>query len=562
MIAKSLSTKATGHRRVKDPVKFAFKQLCAGVNSPLAQRLGGLSDLGKSREPMPDPTLYQNASSFADDYLLVSFLSKYKGLNTGINTERAALASFAAAEDRCRIVNARFRHTKPTFVDPLLLRAQRIVQKVLGFPTFSKLDGLERWGPGATSDLRRNRAYLDDKIAKLPLSVTAEALPFFKRAIETDLHWSELILGVFPSGEFSLLPCVFAITQGSRIVTVDKNAKTDRTIAIEPRGNMFLQKSVGNYIRRRLKRFGIDLDNQGRNQDLARQGLELKLATIDLSMASDSMCQLLIYELLPLDWAAYLDKIRSHFYYLGDEVKRFEKFSSMGNGFTFELESLLFYALAKASMENEESPMSVYGDDIIVPCSDAHTTIMLLSYCGFETNVDKTYVDGPFRESCGKHYFNGVDVTPIYQKELVLDLSSHIRFLNRLIRHAAKRGDGDRICKILSPIWSRLYSDVSNGWHPRIPLGTEGDDGYVVTHGACIRLPKYDRNYGYRWDVIRRRVKSLPANDRALLAYALRLGCVTEAPYGGNVDSLDTEAVDYTRSTRWIEPSWEFALGL
>lgn len=419
--------------QVRNPVLMSFRHLCRTAGTPLAKDLLSCKNdnllLTKCKI---DPSDYRSSDDFRVDYLLVSFLSKYKGLKTGIDTKAVALRSFATAEDQCKVTNDRFRSASTSIVDPILHRARLLVSKAVGVFSMDKLDGGERWGPGAAYDLKRSRAYLDTKFAELPISVTHEAAPIFRRCIESDLHWSELILGVFPDGPYSLLDSVLCVVPGSKIVTVDKNAKTDRTIAIEPRGNMFLQKSVGRYFRKRLKRFGVDLDNQGLNQDLAHKAFDLDLATIDLSMASDSISGQLIFELFPFDWACYLDQIRSRRYCIDSKVNTFEKFSSMGNGFTFELESLIFWALTKASMVDETMPFAIYGDDIILPSSDAGVLISTLAYCGFNTNDDKSFVTGPFRESCGKHYFLGNDVTPIYQKELVDSAVSHRRLCNRL----------------------------------------------------------------------------------------------------------------------------------
>jgi hypothetical protein len=86
----------------------------------------------------------------------------------------------------------------------------------------------------------------------------------------------------------------------------------------------------------------------------------------------------------------------------------------MGNGFTFELESLLFYALCSAVTNN----VSVYGDDIIVPTSSVEEVINLLNDCGFELNLSKSYFTGYFRESCGADSVCGVDVTPVYLRSI------------------------------------------------------------------------------------------------------------------------------------------------
>jgi hypothetical protein len=96
----------------------------------------------------------------------------------------------------------------------------------------------------------------------------------------------------------------------------------------------------------------------------------------------------------------------------------------MGNGFTFELQSLLFYAAVLTVFDlfpsiGKDRRCRVYGDDIILPTAYAGIFVEFLSWLGFTTNPDKSFVDGPFRESCGKHYFLGDDVTPFYIRENV-----------------------------------------------------------------------------------------------------------------------------------------------
>lgn len=581
--------------RSSDCVIKTYKALCRGYNTP--KSTFWLKTLRADhavfvKSLTVDPWDYHSAAEFRVDYLLSKFLSKYKGLKTGIDTRAVAFANFKVGEARCLATNRRFRHRRPTIVDPVFHEAQRLVSSVLGRFCVSKMAHAERWGPGATHELSRRQAYLDSKIGKLPISVTADCLPAFRAAITADLHWSAVILGNVPCGPFSLLDGIFDIVPGNRIDTVLKDAKTDRCIAIEPRGNMFMQKAVGAFIRRVLKRVGVNLDDQGRNQELARLGWELGYATIDLSMASDTMSWRFVYEMLPEEWYCYLDSLRSKSYEMdGCVPTRFEKFSSMGNGFTFELESLLFWALAKASCKQSDAVVGVYGDDIIVPCEDSHVTIATLSYAGFETNVEKTFVDGPFRESCGRHFFLGEEVTPIYQKEEVVDCLSHIRFLNRIIRYAAKYNDGDKLEANTSKCWSQLYENSYYRQMPLIPLGSEGDDGYAVPHTLARMVERPTcKNRGSRWNVISSKVASVPACDSALYSYSLRLnhdktgdrdrtfsmfypeplGSLTglrDSPAaaglsGAEIESRSEMAVVLTKGTRWIIPAWEFCLDI
>lgn len=120
-----------------------------------------------------------------------------------------------------------------------------------------------------------------------------------------------------------------------------------------------------------------------------------------------------------------------------------EKFSSMGNGFTFELETLIFWALVESLRDLRSQTggrVSVYGDDIVCPSDIATDLIELLDFCGFEVNTKKSHWAGLFRESCGEHFFRGKNVTPIYQKEVPKGRVERYRCYNRLLYHAADRG--------------------------------------------------------------------------------------------------------------------------
>lgn len=227
------------------------------------------------------------------------------------------------------------------------------------------------------------------------------------------------------------------VVPGNVFFTVPKTADIDRCACKEPDINMFLQKGAGREIRQRLRDFKIDLNDQSKNRDLARLGsISGSLATIDLSSASDSVSVELVRCLLPEMWFAHLDSIRSHITVIDGEEHANEMFSSMGNGFTFELESLLFFVLARsvAYFTGTRGVISVYGDDIIAPTQIYHDLVRVLEWFGFSVNTDKSFYTGPFRESCGGHYINGYDITPFYVKEPIITLSDLMKFCNAL-RH-------------------------------------------------------------------------------------------------------------------------------
>lgn len=224
------------------------------------------------------------------------------------------------------------------------------------------------------------------------------------------------------------------------LFTVPKKTDIDRCACKEPDVNMFLQKGVGRHIRRQLLRFGINLNDQSRNRDLARVGsAEGHLATLDLSSASDTITIEVVRTLLPSDWFLYLNDIRSQSVQLPcGTTFRTEMFSSMGNGFTFELESLIFYALMRtvAYFEGVSGIISVYGDDIVIPSGMYDMASFVLRTFGFVLNAEKSFSTGPFRESCGGHYYLGSDVTPFYLKRPPTHLTDAIRVANQLRRWA------------------------------------------------------------------------------------------------------------------------------
>lgn len=360
--------------------------------------------------------------------------------------------------------------------------------------------------------------------------------------MEQDLHWAFSGSGVIPSGPYCLLPSAFKIVEGNKLITVPKDASTDRVICVEPTFNLFLQKGVGSYIRARLKASGIDLDDQSRNQQLARLARSLGYATLDLSSASDTVCCELVKLLLPFDWWVYLDRLRCRKTRLPDgSWHRNEKWSSMGNGYTFELESLIFWSLCPSG-----SLSSVYGDDIICNQSSAPEYITVLEGLGFTLNKAKSYVSGEFFESCGKHFFAGQDVTPCFQKEEISSALSYIRAYNRLFKHHDRSPDS-MICFEVAQVYWNAYP---YGRKPTVPH-TADDRGFLTYHD-----PKwtYDPNRGLKCLVLKIPKIFLRARHDGMYASKMQLpsGEFILDPRGlMGVSALEHKA---RLSSSWIHP--------
>jgi hypothetical protein len=116
-----------------------------------------------------------------------------------------------------------------------------------------------------------------------------------------------------------------------------------------------------------------------------------------------------------------------------------EKFSSMGNGFTFELETIIFAAICATALKRHGHhgqlgvDVFVNGDDMIVPTVMAHNVISVLRFCGFEINEAKSYFGSEsFRESCGGDFFAGKPVRSYYLKNVPYSPETWIPVCNGL----------------------------------------------------------------------------------------------------------------------------------
>ncbi len=449
---------------------------------------------------VPDPKGYGDWRDFFRDYCAVSLLSKCDFLDTGVDRAAVAIEKFLLCESKCSEMNLKLisPDSVPSLdadVNEVFHLARRKIRRVLGKFCWDEASSLAAFGPGAAVGVSRRRSHMVDKFGLERPTVTGECATLADVFIKMSPQWSSTVPVTSGRSE----DC-FEIVRGSRITTVPKSAKTDRVIAIEPLMNMFFQKGIGAVIRRRLKTVNVNLDDQTRNQDLAKIGSESgSLATIDLASASDSISRGLVEWLVPEDWLVAMKCCRSVWCTLpSGEEKFLQKFSSMGNGFTFELESLIFWAFCSASiLVSGESAhnLGVYGDDLIVPTTVSDLLIRVLESAGFATNTDKTFVSGPFRESCGKHFFLGRDVTPLYIRKDASD-PERLLWLANSVKRLGHRliGSGYGCCASLYPAWCSILRALPQYLKKlSIPEGF-GDGGIVRDFDESVprRHPCWD----------------------------------------------------------------------
>jgi len=462
-----------------------------------------------------DPSHFNDPDEFFRAHQATKLLSKAKWLPTSFDKRLVAKKKFLESEERCRATNlawASYRRSEfnlqPDYRQ-ILHSARRKIGKVLGEDLFAWTE-LCDFGPGADGSTDRGMTSAYNKLST-PGCVTFGAYPYLN--VFTELTaLGTLFVGNIETGLLDL-----ELSRGNSVTFVPKSAKTDRPIAVEPRWNMFFQKGVGRYIRNRLKHFGVNLDFQGLNQALATYSSYTgKYATIDLASASDTVSREVVLGLLPEPWLTLLTALRSPAYRLDGEWHGYEKWSSMGNGYTFELESLLFWALC-SSIDDD---VAVYGDDLVVPTKSYDTIVRVLEFCGFEVNTEKSFSTGYFRESCGQDAFNGVPVTPIYWKE-PLDDQGTLTLVNQITVLATRLGSSELRAQSLKKVWKKLVYQLPKRFQQRGPTSISTVVHDVESSWAAVRRFGWDGVHINIWVPIPRRFR-YSHYDAAVASHLLR----------------------------------------
>lgn len=420
------------------------------------KRLASASDLLKSREGHSNRgELFQHLRQ------VEAFFKKVSAFSDEDACEEAASTSFRRGERICRITNKRldwywFHKDR---LNPILRsqisRAVSYVEKVLGsLDVFrSNLPDYIKITSGASAEASRRNSLPHLKIRKRGLHVTPGGFPYVD-ALSMYFGYGHIYKP--------------KIVQCNRVEYVPKNWKTHRTIACEPGGVLPLQLAFDMYCKGRLRKVGIDLSDQSRNQGLAKEGsISGIYSTIDLSMASDTLAFNTVAWLLPEPWFKYLADIRCAYGALpSGEIVRYAKFSSMGNGATFALETLIFSSLCYAVGSRG---FSVYGDDIVIEEEFAFPLLQLLRFFGFIPNEEKTFLSGPFRESCGKDWYEGRLVTPFYIRELDKRKAFLSHIVNGLLSICLPYGTLSDYCRQLIVDYKLAYvpwsHDTTTGVH-------------------------------------------------------------------------------------------------
>ena len=438
---------------------------------------------------------------FRCDYQATVLLTKLPSpIKDDVRLRTAALSTLMESESESHVVNQNWSPASdfpPVFAELSELgvpieRIRGVLVELLGrAPSYPTLFEELEWGTGASVCLNRKRSSAETK-AEFGTSVT------YRLAKVLDLYGFKHPL-VNDRDAWSLVP-------GNLVDTVPKNMDTDRTVAMSADLNSLFQRAIGVRIQKRLSRWGINLKDQRLNQRACARAHITLDATVDLKNASNKVLLYPIVQSFPNDWVElFLDtreaygtvlprKAVNEKQYTRDDWFEYAMLSSMGNGFTFEVETALFFTLCLCSGA-EAWEINVYGDDIILPQRCVPLLARLLKVFGLSMNIEKSFVDGAFFESCGVYCFHGVDVTPFKIKDLLYGSKDGIILCNK-IRMAAFTSRYHNGCdKRYLPAWQ-----VCLHWLPvavrRDCRGPVGSGCLLYVNRSEMRSLQYSKKRG------------------------------------------------------------------
>lgn len=430
-----------------------------------------------------DSRNYRDVGNFADDYLISSLLTKSCNLPLGLDLESEAWGSFLAAETENYATNERLMATDYVSHPEWWHRFVKRVQVIMGPVNAEVLEEtleLSKHGPGVVAGVK-GEMVASKKYDASP-TISEKLLPFAEAIVPAAWY------------DYAMSGKGFVTVNYGTFFTAPKNAKARRGCLYGPNVNQWFTLGLGRKLRRRLRKFGVDLGDQGKNQELARLAVVKQLATIDLKHASNSLVKALPLLACTDEWFHLLDLARDEKVKGPDgKIRPLQMFCAMGNGFTFALETIMFLACVQSVVPRDEWHLcTCYGDDIICPQAYATDVTTALEYLGFSVNTKKSFLAGSFFESCGTDWFAGQNVRPFFlRKEPESQIPYEVTAGNQLRLWAERRGEG--CCDIrMKPLWEKTVASAPREWRDlRVPPSV-GDCGFIasVSEGLRnVRLP-------------------------------------------------------------------------
>ena len=463
------NSKQKGHHRfaTDDMMKKLFGNLYSDFKDYLeapedhdAVKLIG-SDMAKFRDHKWDrKRLNRPIGCMKRSYQLESLFKRYIFLHDKFSNQQLV-----------ELTERKFIQTQERIAAPkeLTFRASRViaaarkhVRRILG--EYDPDEHMEacRFGNNAAVGHPSTRRYLDLK-ASGPLTGSAEHIAWFKSQLKLQKNYllRDMLIESNPAKD---LDDRYVLCDSLKLTNVEKTFKARRSIMANTLLGGFYTYGLGKVMQHRLVGEGLNiryLQKRHRRMVLA-MSKSLRLVTADLSSASDSFTIALVMALLPRKWWQVVNLGRISKVEINNKLYRLESFMTMGIGFTFQLQTLLFYCLLRGVEDclGKRGFVSVYGDDLIYRTEIHPYVNQIFNDLGFLLNEDKTFVKESFRESCGADAYCGCDVRP-FQPEGQSQLLSRKRYvclLYKTVNGLLERWKPFEIPKTLNFLYSEILS--------------------------------------------------------------------------------------------------------
>lgn len=368
----------------------------------------------RGNAPAPDESM--SVAEYKATYQLASVFKRYrfeKDLYSDAELREKAVTTFLETQQRICAIDLDLVDSQTTKV---LEYARIYIANTLGKYNDETHRSLCRFGSKASVGVPSSKA-CEAARWEIPISGSSEQVKWF----DSEMSRIPVIQEYLDSQKGSdLTRSTYHEISSLKLTLVPKTFKAFRAIMPNTTIGSYQSYGLGELMRISLKRKGFDIRRlQHRHRILAREAsMHNMYTTADLSSASDSISVALVERLFPADWFEILNRSRIGTVVLpGNLSVDSLTFCTMGIGFTFPLQTLVFLSLLKAIEATlyhrwNRRMISVYGDDMIYS-SSMHSTVMhVFEQIGFVINIDKTFHEGYFRESCGGDYYRGVDVRP------------------------------------------------------------------------------------------------------------------------------------------------------
>lgn len=380
------------------------------------QREVSAGTIARIREVNPAIDCDSSVPYYKATYQMQSIFKRYrfqKDIYSDDELGSMAIAKFLDTQSRLEGLNFDDLDASSNLVLDL---ASRYVSKILGPYDDEEHRSLCRFGRKASVGVPARKACEAERWA-IPITGSREQISWFHTEMCESapvMNYLQAQLDSDPQGS------IYREVDTLKLTLVPKTFKSLRVIMPNTTIGSYMSYGLGEMIRKRLKSGGYDIKTlQQRHRSLARLASTHGFwVTADLSSASDSITDALVRRLFPPDWYEILVQSRIGKVALpnGQNIESLT-FCTMGVGYTFPLQTLVFLSLLKAIEATmyhrlDRRLISVYGDDMIYHVRIHSDVMRFFPQFGFVINVDKTFSEGHFRESCGGDYYRGVDVRP------------------------------------------------------------------------------------------------------------------------------------------------------